>query len=52
MNYDPVRFCYHCQRPKRRETFVPIPGPRKRQICGDCAEERAKREAEIKARPV
>ena len=46
MNYDPVKFCWRCQKSKKREFFVPLSG--KRECCAECAEIIFKRDAQLK----
>lgn len=38
MNYDPVKFCWQCQRSKPRDSFGPVRPGSKRQACEQCRE--------------
>jgi hypothetical protein len=38
MNYDSVKFCWQCQKPKPREGFGPVRPGSKRHACSDCRE--------------
>lgn len=38
MNYDPMRFCWSCQKPKRREGFGKVRPDSRREACAECLE--------------
>lgn len=40
MNYDPVRWCYNCQKPKPRAEFAPVRPGSKRMVCAQCKKNR------------
>jgi hypothetical protein len=46
MNYDVVKFCWGCQKPKPREQFAPIKPGSKRMACESCRDRSNKGNAE------
>lgn len=36
MNYDTVKFCWTCQKPKPREEFAPVRPGSRRVACASC----------------
>lgn len=52
MNHDPVKFCVHCQQPRERAGFRPLPGLRaRREVCEICYQKVMEARKRIAATP-